>query len=193
MGRSVDHSTPVHDCGILRAMKQPIWQEAASFAARRHLHQVRKDGRTPYVAHPFRVAMTVRDLFGESDPEILCAALLHDLIEDTPTDYDTIRNKFGTRVADLVVALTKDMRLPEELREPAYDRQLADAEWGAKLIKLADVFDNLCDTALPSLRSKALDKAKRALDLAGDDPRLATAAAKVRTLLLACHADSADA
>ena len=164
-------------------MKQPIWQEAASFAARRHLHQVRKDGRTPYVAHPFRVAMTVRDLFGESDPEILCAALLHDLIEDTPTDYDTIRNKFGTRVADLVVALTKDMRLPEELREPAYDRQLADAEWGAKLIKLADVFDNLCDTALPSLRSKALDKAKRALDLAGDDPRLATAAAKVRTLL----------
>ena len=174
-------------------MKQPIWQEAASFAARRHLHQVRKDGRTPYVAHPFRVAMTVRDLFGESDPEILCAALLHDLIEDTPTDYDTIRNKFGTRVADLVVALTKDMRLPEELREPAYDRQLADAEWGAKLIKLADVFDNLCDTALPSLRSKALDKAKRALDLAGDDPRLAPAAAKVRTLILACHADSADA
>ena len=174
-------------------MKQPMWQEAASFAARRHLHQVRKDGRTPYVAHPFRVAMTVRDLFGESDPEILCAALLHDLIEDTPTDYDTIRNKFGTRVADLVVALTKDMRLPEELREPAYDRQLADAEWGAKLIKLADVFDNLCDTALPSLRSKALDKAKRALDLAGDDPRLATAAAKVRTLILACHADSADA
>ena len=40
----------------------PPWQKAASAAARFHRHQFRKDGATPYVAHPFRVAMTVRDL-----------------------------------------------------------------------------------------------------------------------------------
>ena len=53
---------------------------------RAHAGQVRKDGRTPYVAHCFRVTMTVRDVFGCTDPVCLCAALLHDTIEDTGVD-----------------------------------------------------------------------------------------------------------
>ena len=49
-------------------MSQPSWQRAASFAARQHHGQFRKDGATPYVAHPVRVALTVRHLFGVDDP-----------------------------------------------------------------------------------------------------------------------------
>src|SRR5688500_19144302 len=95
------------------------WQRAASFAARFHQGQLRKDGTTPYIAHPFRVAMTVRDVFGVDDPIALAAALLHDVIEDTTADYDDLEREFGAEVARVVAALTKDMRLPEAARETA--------------------------------------------------------------------------
>jgi guanosine-3',5'-bis(diphosphate) 3'-pyrophosphohydrolase len=104
-----------------------LWPKAASFAARYHQNQMRKDGKTPYIAHPFRVAMTVRDVFGVDDPVALAAALLHDVIEDTTADYDDLDREFGSEVARVVASLTKDMRLPEKEREAAYDRQLATA------------------------------------------------------------------
>src|SRR5688572_21773059 len=111
-----------------------LWQQAASFAARLHQGQVRKDGKTPYIAHPFRVAMTVRDVFGVDDPVAVAAALLHDVIEDTTADYDDLQREFGAEVARVVAALTKDMRLPEQEREAAYDRQLSTAPWQARLV-----------------------------------------------------------
>ena len=91
----------------------PSWQRAASFAARAHDGQLRKDGRTPYVSHPFRVAMTVRHIFGIDDEVALCVALLHDTIEDTTTDYDDLSREFGPEVAEAVACLTKDKRLYE--------------------------------------------------------------------------------
>ena len=127
--------------------------------------------------------MTVRDVFGVDDEVALCAALLHDVIEDTTADYDDIHGEFGKEVADIVAALTKDMRMPEAEREAAYDEQLAAAPWQAKLIKLADTYDNVCDSATTRLATKAQDKARRAIEIAGDDPRLARAAAAVRDLL----------
>ena len=63
---------------------------AVAFAARAHRPQVRKDGQTPYVSHVFRVAMIVTQVFGVHEPKILTAAVLHDTIEDTTTDYDDI-------------------------------------------------------------------------------------------------------
>lgn len=120
--------------------------EAASFAARAHRNQVRKDGVTPYAAHPFRVCLIVRHVFGIDDPEFLTAALLHDTIEDTPTDYDELAERFGDRVAGWVGALSKDMRLPEAERESAYIAKLATADPAVKIAKLADIFDNLTDS-----------------------------------------------
>ena len=73
--------------------------EAASFAARAHRHQVRKDGQTPYAAHPFRVCLVVQYVFRIDDPKVLTTALLHDTIEDTTTDYDDIAERFGADVA----------------------------------------------------------------------------------------------
>jgi len=51
------------------------WMKAVSFAAHKHRHQLRRDGRTPFIAHPFRVALIVRDLFGVADEEVLAAAM----------------------------------------------------------------------------------------------------------------------
>jgi hypothetical protein len=159
------------------------WQQAASLAARFHQGQVRKDGKTPYIAHPFRVAMTVRDVFGVDDPVALAAALLHDVIEDTTADYDDLNKHFGAEVADVVAALTKDMRMPESLREAAYDRQLAAAAWQARLVKLADVYDNVSDCLDGVMRKKAVEKARRAVAHAGSEPRVKAAARQVELLM----------
>lgn len=119
--------------------------QAAAFAARAHKHQLRKDNQTPYVSHPFRVCLVVRHVFGIDDPQILAAALLHDTIEDTTTDCDDITEHFGPDVARWVGAVSKDSRLPFDVREEAYRKALAAADWQAKVVKLGDLYDNLGD------------------------------------------------
>ncbi|MHC5027931.1 MAG: HD domain-containing protein [Planctomycetota bacterium] len=160
-----------------------LWQAAASLAARAHAGQRRKDGKTPYAAHPTRVALTLTTVFGCNDEEILAAALLHDVIEDTTVDYDDLLEHFGPRVADLVAALSKDPRLVEAERERRYDEQLAAAPWEARLIKLADVYDNLVDAHTDAARSKLAGKAARAIVLAQNDPPLEAARTVVAALV----------
>jgi len=170
--------------GIGMAKENPndAWQRAASFAARHHLHQVRRDGKTPYASHPFRVALTLRHVFEIADPVALTAALLHDVIEDTTVDYDDLAEEFGTEVAAIVAALSKDARMPEPERERAYDEQLSRADWRAKAIKLADVYDNHCDASAETKKT-FVDKVRRAIAIAGDEPQLRTAVAIVTDLI----------
>jgi len=139
-----------------------VFFDAVGFAARAHRHQLRKDRDTPYVSHVFRVCLVVRHVFGCDDPQVLAAALLHDTIEDTPTDCDDIIDHFGPDVARWVGALTKDMRLPHDEREVAYVRVLEEAEWQVKLCKLADLHDNLADSKhlAPEGRAKTVDKSR---------------------------------
>ncbi len=147
-----------------------LWQKAASFAARAHRGQLRKDGKTPYAAHPTRVALTLIRAFGCADEAALAAALLHDTIEDTTTDYDDLEEHFGPEVADLVAALTKTASLREDRRERDYDARLAAADWRARLVKLADCYDNLCDVTGASVdAAKLREKCRRALALAQPD------------------------
>ncbi len=140
--------------------------EAVSFAARAHQGQRRKDGETPYASHPFRVCLVVRDVFGIDDRQVLTAALLHDTVEDTTTDFDDIEEQFGADVARWVAALSKDKRLQEPEREKAYAAQLADAPWQVKVCKLGDIFDNLLDTGKtrPDQQTKTFKNAHRYLD-----------------------------
>jgi guanosine-3',5'-bis(diphosphate) 3'-pyrophosphohydrolase len=128
--------------------------EAAAFAARAHRHHTRKDKETPYVSHVFRVCLVVRQVFGFDDPRMLAAALLHDTIEDTTTDYDDVKKAFGLEVAKWVAALTKDMRLEHDEREQAYAKALNAADWQVKVLKLADVYDNICDCGSISLNGR---------------------------------------
>jgi guanosine-3',5'-bis(diphosphate) 3'-pyrophosphohydrolase len=136
--------------------------DAIAFAARAHRSQLRKDGQTPYVSHVFRVCLLVRHVFGVDDPRVLTAAVLHDTIEDTTTDYDDLREQFGNEVAAWVAALSKDTRLPEEEREQEYMAGLARAPWQVQVCKLADIFDNLLDSAHfpPEKRKKTFDRSR---------------------------------
>jgi len=150
-----------------------LWRNAAAFAARKHSGQLRRDGRTPYFSHVVRVAMTVSEVFGCHDEETLAAALLHDLIEDTTTDYDDLLERFGKSVADMVAVLTKNMSMPEAAREKDYDARIARADWRVRLIKLADAYDNLLDSVNDPRGEKELPKrveaCRRALALAKPD------------------------
>lgn len=165
-------------------MQATLWQRAASFAARAHAGGLRKDGCTPYVAHPFRVAMTVRHVFGCEDEVAIAAALLHDTIEDTSADYDEIEEHFGTDVAECVSTLTKNKAMREEAREAEYDQRLSRAPWQARLVKLADVYDNAIDLT-PRTRAqlhKSIRRCERASGLAEQDrsrPEVARALACV--------------
>ena len=94
-------------------MERPIWHAAAEFASRKHHGQLRKDRVTPYFSHPCRVALTVAAVFGHDDDETLAAALLHDTLEDTLTDYDDLAEAFGPTVTEMVAALTDNKALPD--------------------------------------------------------------------------------
>jgi (p)ppGpp synthase/HD superfamily hydrolase len=170
-----------------------LWQKAASWAARVHQHQVRKDGQTPYIAHPLRVALTVRHVFECADAMAVTIALLHDVIEDTTTDFDDLCREFGTDVAEAVACLTKDKRLPEEQRESAYYAQLARSSWQVRLVKLADAFDNLCDALQIDRKKKAIAKARLALAAAGSEPQLEKARRELEALIAAVDADGEQA
>jgi len=149
-----------------------LWHEAAAKAARAHRNHKRKDERTPYFSHPARVALTVAVKFGCTDEKVLAAALLHDVLEDTRVDYDELLEEFDQEIADTVAALSKDTRLVEPKREDEYYRQMADAPWQVKLIKLADVYDNLSDAPDDAIRDKVLHSAIHALEVAGNEPHL---------------------
>ena len=161
-----------------------LWHEAAAMAARVHHNQSRKDEEeTPYFSHPARVALTVAVKFGCTDDDILAAAFLHDVLEDTLVDYDDLLRKFDKEIADTVAALSKDSRLVEPERERRYDEELSKAGWKTKLIKLADVYDNLSDAPNDKIRHKMLEKAERALGLAKNDPELEKASAELKALV----------
>lgn len=79
-------------------------RSAFDFADSKHQGQLRKSGE-PYIVHPRDVAITLAEY--QVDPNTLVAGLLHDILEDTDTSYDEIKEKFGEEVADIVEGLTK--------------------------------------------------------------------------------------
>jgi guanosine-3',5'-bis(diphosphate) 3'-pyrophosphohydrolase len=119
--------------------------KAFAYALERHAGQLRKDYSTPYIVHPFRVFLWLADEAKVYDETVLASAFLHDLIEDTKTDYDELNDKFGKDVADIVATVSKDKRLPENTREKKFNDRLQKASWKAKIVKLADIYDNVQD------------------------------------------------
>ena len=79
-------------------------KRAAEYAEAKHAGQKRKSGE-PYVVHPFGVALTITDL--RLDVPSVCAALLHDCIEDTSATNEEIAEQFGEDVMFLVDGVTK--------------------------------------------------------------------------------------
>ena len=89
-------------------------KKAFAFAYDLHEGQFRDSGE-PYITHPVAVAEIVASL--ELDDDSICAALLHDTVEDCNTNLETIRKNFGDSIANLVDGLTKLVQIPFEDKE----------------------------------------------------------------------------
>jgi len=129
--------------------------DSENFAKERHSSMLRKDGVTTHYEHLTGVVTRLKNL-GVSDEDVLCAAWLHDIIEDTNTSFHDIDQRFGSRVAVLVLSLSKDKRLPKGQQEEQYVKQLRESSFEAKLIKLCDISANLKD-----IKGSSLSKTKK--------------------------------
>lgn len=118
---------------------------AINFAAIAHRDQRRKNSTSsPYINHPIEV-MNFLGQAGITDIDIMCAAVLHDTIEDTGVTYTDIEFQFGRRVADMVAECSDDKSLPKEIRKQEQIKHAQVASIGAKLVKAADKLSNLSD------------------------------------------------
>jgi (p)ppGpp synthase/HD superfamily hydrolase len=124
--------------------------EAADFAARRHTGQQRKGrGNEPYLNHLAEVANLLSIATDGADAELVAAGWLHDTIEDTATTRDELAQKFGERVAAMVVEVTDDMTLPKAERRQKQIVEAPRKSPGAKLIKIADKISNIRARIVP--------------------------------------------
>jgi guanosine-3',5'-bis(diphosphate) 3'-pyrophosphohydrolase len=119
---------------------------AATFAAEKHTRQRRKDvDASPYINHPLALASVLANEGGVTDIDVLCAALLHDTIEDTETTHPELVRTFGQRIADIVMEVTDDKGLDKDVRKRLQIEHAVTASPQAKLVKLADKICNLRD------------------------------------------------
>jgi guanosine-3',5'-bis(diphosphate) 3'-pyrophosphohydrolase len=118
---------------------------AVDFAVRYHGDQRRPTG-VPYLEHLLEAVEVLVRGAGVTDQEILCAAVLHDVVEDTPATVHEVRERFGDRVAAMVGWVTKPELADGADRKAAknaYLSHLKDAPDDAVVVKLADRASNV--------------------------------------------------
>jgi guanosine-3',5'-bis(diphosphate) 3'-pyrophosphohydrolase len=142
-------------------------QDAYDFAFEAHQGQRRRSGE-PYITHPVAVADLLADL--RLDPQTLIAAILHDVIEDTPTLKEEINRRFGQEVAELVDGVSKldqiQFKSREEAQAESFRKMLLAMVRDIRVImvKLADRTHNMRTLAAMPL-AKRRTVARETLDI----------------------------
>jgi len=155
--------------------------KALTFASHKHRDQRRKDVcASPYINHPISLANILCNEANITDIEVICAALLHDTVEDTETTPEELEARFGTSIMNIVMEVTDDKEKSKIERKQAQIDHAAAICDKAKLVKLADKISNLRDVGINppagwslQRRQEYFDWAKRVIDeLRGVHPRL---------------------
>lgn len=124
-----------------------VLDQAILFATEAHKGQLRKGSETPYILHPLEAAAIVGTM--TSDDEIIAAAVLHDVVEDTDTTIEQIEALFGRRIAGFVAAESENKReeLPAEaswkIRKQETLDHLGSAPIEVKMLTLGDKLSNI--------------------------------------------------
>jgi len=119
---------------------------ALAFSATKHRDQRRKDVEaSPYINHPIALVDVLVNEGGILNWDVLCAALLHDTIEDTQTTAEELTKAFGKNVSSIVLEVTDDKALPKDERKLQQIAHAPHSSHEAKLVKLADKICNLRD------------------------------------------------
>jgi (p)ppGpp synthase/HD superfamily hydrolase len=117
--------------------RSPLTRDALAFADQRHAGQTRDIDDLPFVTHPVEVACLLHE--GGYPDEVVAAGVLHDVIEDTDAELSDLEARFGSRVAELVKAVTDDASIEDDAeRKAALRRQVAHAGECAAVVFAAD-------------------------------------------------------
>ena len=151
---------PDGDTGLIK--------KAYEVAKEQHKNQKRKSGE-PYIIHPLNTAIIIAEI--EMDRETICAALLHDVVEDTGMTLDEIREMFGDHVALLVDGVTKLTQLSLDVDKIEIQAENLRKMFVAMakdirvvLIKLADRLHNLRTLQYQS-KAKQIEKATETMEI----------------------------
>jgi guanosine-3',5'-bis(diphosphate) 3'-pyrophosphohydrolase len=138
-------------------MRYPRLDKAIQAAAKWHAGEER-DGvdPLPYSTHPFEVLLNLRQVGGVTDEDLLCAAALHDTVEDGVADFPKIEREFGQRVSELVREMTREEPTREQtqgmgkdaiwaLRATMLLEEIRRMSPEAQTLKLADRLANIRD------------------------------------------------
>ena len=124
-----------------------LLNKAIIFATQVHDGQMRKGSNSPYILHPLEAAAIVSTI--TLDEEIIAAAVLHDVVEDTGTPLAQVESMFGERVAFLVAGESENKRenLPAadtwKIRKIETIDHLKNADEDIKIITLGDKLSNI--------------------------------------------------
>ncbi len=141
--------------------------EALQFAAHKHRDQRRKDiEASPYINHPIALANVLWREAQVHEPDVICAALLHDTVEDTKTTEAELVERFGTKIAGLVMEVTDDKTLEKADRKRLQVEHAPHISREAKLVKLADKISNLRDVAASPPKAWSLERRREYFDWA---------------------------
>jgi len=156
-----------HTSGRDDALDREAIERAFAFACERHADQRRRSGED-FITHPVEVAKICAGL--RLDTETLCAALLHDTVEDTSASLEQVRELFGEPIAGLVDGVTKltgiTFQSRDEHQAENYRKMMVAMATDVRviLIKLADRLHNMRTLeALP--KQKQIEKARETLEI----------------------------
>lgn len=133
---------------MLSESSLPLFERAAVFAAVAHRGTTRKGSRIPYLSHPMEAAAIVAEM--TDDEELIAAAVLHDVVEDTEVTLEELSSYFGERITHYVACETEDKRreFPAEStwmmrKQETITFLTEEADRNAKMLALADKLSNL--------------------------------------------------
>ncbi|MCI8744977.1 MAG: bifunctional (p)ppGpp synthetase/guanosine-3',5'-bis(diphosphate) 3'-pyrophosphohydrolase [Lachnospiraceae bacterium] len=125
-----------------------LFDSAIIFATKAHSGMTRKGTNVPYIVHPIEAAAIVSAM--TDDEEVIAAAVLHDVLEDTAATEDDLLARFGRRITELVIGESEDKRrnfpaaLTWKIRKQETITFLeTEADTDAKMLALADKLSNL--------------------------------------------------
>ena len=126
-------------------MRLSRFTQTLQYAAEKHQYQRRAGyDALPYINHLIKVSHLLIQA-GEMDPDLLCAAILHDVLEDTDATFEELSTLFGEKVAHIVQELTDDMSLPYATRKQLQLYRITSLSPMAQKIRIADKACNIQD------------------------------------------------
>ena len=143
---------------MIKMTENNIEMQAREFAEHAHAGQFRWDGVTPYISHPDKVVELLKH-WRVNNNDIIAAAYLHDVVEDTSVTHDDIEKEFGFNVRSLV----RDLTFMPNIEDYHYHEMCESMTKDSAIIKLADIFANLTETSERGIGNHFLTKRLKAI------------------------------